>query len=121
MKKIMLMLGLVAGTASFAQQSYSPTIASGEPQVHLMATDNQKVRLFVQPEVTKGSIALLDGQGHSLYKETVALNKGISQQFDIAQLATGKYSLTITTPTGTVTKTFVIQTVPQETFVVLES
>lgn len=35
--------------------------------------------------------------GHSLYTEKVALNKGISQQFDIVQLATGKYSLKITT------------------------
>ena len=121
-KTIMLMLGLVAGTASFAQESNAQLIASTtEPQVHLMATANQKVRLFVQPEETKGSIMLLDEKGHSLYTETVTLHKGISQQFDIAQLATGKYSLKITTPTGTVTKTFVIQTIPQETFVVLES
>ena len=120
-KTIMLMLGLVAGTASFAQQSYSPIIVSGEPQVHVMATNNQKVRLIVQPEAARGRVNFLDEQGHSLYTENVALHKGVVQQFDIAQLATGKYSLTITTPTGSVTKTFVIQTVPQETFVVLES
>lgn len=120
-KTIMLMLGLVAGTASFAQESNPQTIAPAEPQVHLMATANQKVRLMVQPEAAKGKIALLDEMGHSLYTANIALNKGISQQFDIAQLATGKYSLKITTPTGTVTKTFIIQPVPYETFVVLES
>ncbi len=121
-KTILLMLGLVAGTASFAQESNSQTIAAVvEPQVHVMALSNQKVRLFVQPEASKGKIALLDEEGHSLFAETVALHEGINQQFDIAQLATGKYRLKVTTSTGTVTKTFIIQPVPHETFVVLES
>lgn len=115
------MLGLVAGTASFAQESNTQTTAATEPQVHVMATSNQKVRLVVQPEASKGKIALLDAEGHSLFTETVALNEGINQQFDIAQLTTGKYRLKITTDAGTVTKTFIIQPVPHETFVVLES
>ena len=120
-KTILLMLGLVAGAASFAQESNPQAADTTEPQVHVMATSSQKVRLFVQPEAAKGSIALLDEKGRYLYSENVALNKGISQQFDIAQLATGKYRLKVTTPTGTVVKTFIIQPVPHETFVVLES
>lgn len=120
-KTILLMLGLVAGTASFAQESNAQTSAAAEPQVHVMATSNQKVRLFVQPEASKGKIVLLDEEGHSLFTETVALHEGINQQFDIAQLATGKYRLQISTDAGTVTKTFIIQPVPHDTFVVLES
>lgn len=120
-KTILLMLGLVAGTASFAQESNPQTIASNDPQIHVVATNNQKVKLMIQPEDVKGKIALLDEMGHSLYTANVALNKGIIQQFDIAQLATGKYSLKVTTPTGTVTKTFIIQPTPYETFVVLGS
>jgi hypothetical protein len=87
----------------------------------VVAPNNQKVRLIVQPEASKGKITLLDDMGHSLYTATVALNEGISQQFDIAQLASGTYRLKVTTPTGTVTKTFVIQPLSQERQVVLES
>ncbi len=120
-KTILLMLGLVAGTASFAQESNAQITAATEPQVRVMATSNQKVRLLVQPEASKGKIALLDEEGHALFTETVALHEGINQQFDIAQLATGKYRLKITTDGGTVIKTFIVQPVPHETFVVLES
>ncbi len=118
-KTILLMLGLVAGTASFAQDSNSHTTT--EPKVLVMTTASQKVRLFVQPEASKGKIALLDEEGHSLFTETVALHEGINQQFDIAQLATGKYRLKITTDGGTVIKTFIIQPVTHERSVVLES
>jgi hypothetical protein len=120
-KTILLMLGLVAGTASFAQESNTPTMAPTEPIVHVMAASHQKVRLVVQPEASKGKIALLDEAGHSLFTENVALHEGINQQFDIAQLTTGKYRLKITTDAGVVTKTFIIKSVPNETFVVLES
>ena len=120
-KTILLMLGLVAGTASFAQESNSQTFASTEPLVYMSTTTNQKVRLIVQPEASKGKIALLDEMGHALYTETVALNEGIIQQFDIAQLTSGTYRLKVTTPTSTVTKTFIIQPVSQERQVVLES
>ena len=115
------MLGLVAGTASFAQESNSQTFASTEPLVYMSTTTNQKVRLIVQPEASKGKIALLDEMGHALYTETVALNEGIIQQFDIAQLTSGTYRLKVTTPTSTVTKTFIIQPVSQERQVVLKS
>ena len=120
-KTILLMLGLVAGTASFAQESNSQTFASTEPLVYMSTTTNQKVRLIVQPEASKGKIALLDEMGHALYTETVALNEGIIQQFDIAQLTSGTYRLKVTTPTSTVTKIFIIQPVSQERQVVLES
>ncbi len=120
-KTILLMLGLVAGTASFAQESNSQTVASTEPQVQVLAASNQKVRLMIQPEDAKGKIALLDDMGHALYTATVTLNEGISQQFDIAQLASGKYRLKVTTPTSTVTKTFIIQPISEEKFVVIKS
>ncbi len=52
-KTILLMLDMVAETASFALESNPQTIAPDEPQVHMVATtNNQKVRLMVQPEAS---------------------------------------------------------------------
>jgi hypothetical protein len=120
-KTILLMLGLVATTASFAQQTtLQPPVASIS-QTRLIATTDQKIKLFVQPQPTKGQIILRDVQGHSLYTATVALQNGLGTQFDISDLAVGTYQLTVTTGTQTITKTFVVQPTPNQTFVVLAS
>lgn len=117
-KTITLMLGLVAGTASFAQQTPSQTPISDTPQTHLIITPDQKIKLLVQPLNTKGQLSLLDAQGHVLYGANVSLQKGFGQQFDITGLPVGTYRLLIKVNNETTTKTFVVQPVPEQTFVV---
>jgi hypothetical protein len=117
-KTIALMLGLVAGTASFAQQTPSQTPASDTPQTNLAITPDQKIKLLVQPLAANGQLSLLDAQGHVLYGANVSLKKGLGQKFDITGLPVGTYRLLIKANDETVTKTFVVQPVPEQTFVV---
>lgn len=119
MKKVLiLMLGLVASTASFANQSTTQPAAS---ETRLVMTAEHKIKLYVQPIQTKGQLAIVDANGQSVYSTTVALQKGLSQQFDFSRLGTGTYRLTLTTGNETLTKTFVVQANPNESFVVQES
>lgn len=115
------MLGLVAGTASFAQQTPSQTPATDTPQTNLVITPDQKIKLFVQPLATNGHLSLLDEQGYVLYGANVSLQEGFCQQFDITGLPVGTYRLLIKANDETVTKTFVVQRVPEQTFVVQKS
>ncbi|GAB4016442.1 hypothetical protein GCM10028808_44910 [Spirosoma migulaei] len=119
MKKVLiLMLGLVASTASFANVSTPQTSASG---TRVVMTADHKIRLYVPANPTKGQLAILDANGQAVYTTTVALQKGLSQQFDVSGLGTGTYRLTLTTDQETVIKTFVVQANPNESFVVQES
>ena len=120
-KTIALMLGLVAGTASFAQQTPSQTPATDSPQTNLIITPDQKVKLFVQPLAANGRLSLLDEQGHVLYGANVSLQKGFGQQFDITGLPVGTYRLLIKANNETATKTFVVQPVPEQTFVMQQA
>ena len=116
MKKVLiLMLSLVASAASFATPSAPPTTAANP---HLVMTTDQKIRLFVQPLRAKGQLAIRDASGQAVYASNVSLQKGLSQQFDIANLGTGTYRLTLTTGDETFTKTFVVQATPNQNFVV---
>lgn len=116
MKKVlMLMLGLVAGTASFATTS---EVAPAASEAHLVMTTDHKIKLYVQPLENKAALAIKDANGHVLYTNTVSLQKGLKQQFDIASLGTGTYQLTLTTGQQTQTKTFVVQADPNVSFVV---
>lgn len=115
------MLGLVAGTASFAQQAPVSTPATDTPQTRLVITPDQKIKLFVQPLATNGQLALLDAQGRVLYGANVSLKNGIGQQFDITGLPVGTYRLLVKTNNETVTKTFVVQPVPNQTFVMQQA
>ncbi|MFD2937519.1 T9SS C-terminal target domain-containing protein [Spirosoma flavum] len=117
-KLLVLMLGLVATTAPFAQQTILQTPAASTYQARLLVTANQKIRLYIQPQSTKGLIILRDAQDHPLYTATVTLKEGFGQQFDITDLAVGTYRLTVTTGTATATKTFIVQPVPNQTFIV---
>jgi len=74
-KTLLLMLGLVAGTASFAQQTPVQTPTTDTPQTRLVITPDQKIKLFVQPLATSGQLSLLDAQGHVLYGANVSLKK----------------------------------------------
>lgn len=116
MKKVLiLMLGLVASTASFATPS---TPQNTTAQSRVVMTTDQKIKLFVQPLHTKGQLAIRDASGQAVYASSVSLQKGLSQQFDIANLGTGTYHLTLTTGVETVSKTFVVQAAPNQSFVV---
>ena len=116
MKKVLiLMLGLVASTASFATPSVPQNTAA---HTHLVMTTDQKIKLFVQPLHTKGHLAIRDASGQAVYASNVSLRKGLSQQFDIANLGAGTYRLTLTTDDETITKTFVVQATPNQSFVV---
>jgi len=120
-KSILLIAALLASVASFAQVAPTETPATSVPQTRLVMTADQKIRLFIQPVSAKGQIAILDAEGHALYTKTVALQKGLCQQFDVSALGTGIYRATLTTGTETVTETFVVQTLPYQSFVVLQS
>lgn len=116
MKKVLtLMLGLVATTASFAN---TPAITPEAAQTRVVMTTGQKIKLYVQPLQTKGQVAVLDAKGQTVFTETVNLQKGLSQQFDFANLGMGTYRLTLATGSETVTKTFVVQADSSESFVV---
>jgi hypothetical protein len=109
------MLGLVASAASFA----SPSIPQASAvQSRLVMTPEHKIKLYVQPLQTKGQLMISNANGEAVYNSTVALQKGLSQQFDFSNLSTGTYRLTLTTGKETLTKTFVVQANPNESFVI---
>lgn len=120
-KTILLMLGLVAGTASFAPKSIAQTTDTPTPQARVVMTTDQKIKLFVQPVKAEGEVAITDASGHSLYTSTMNLKKGLGIQFDVSGLSTGTYQMTVKTGNEVVTRTFVVQPAPQESFVVLKA
>jgi len=116
MKKVLiLMLGLVASTASFANPTTPNTSAA---QSRVVMTADHKIKLYVQPLQTKGQLSIWDANGQAVYSRSVALQKGLSQQFDVSSLGTGTYRLSLTTGSETLTRTFVVQANPNESFVV---
>lgn len=122
MKKVfILMLGLVAGSASFAQDVPPQTSASATKPTWTVIAANQKIKLFIEPLSGIAHIALWDADGHPLYSEKVTLEQGVKQQFDVSNLANGSYRLTITTGKQTVSKTFDLQDVPVQRVVSLQS
>ena len=119
MKKVLiLMLGLVASTASFANPS---TPQNSTAQTHLVMTNEHKIKFYVQPLHTKGQLAIWDANGKAVYASTVSLQKGLTQQFDFSNLGTGTYRLTLITDNETITRTFVVQADPNQSFVVQQS
>lgn len=120
-KTILLMLGLVAGTASFAPKASAQTIDTPTPQARVVMTTDQKIKLIVQPLLADGKVAITDASGHSLYTSTMNLKKGLGLQFDVSALSAGTYQMTLKTGSEVVTKTFVVQVVPYESFVVLNA
>lgn len=117
MKKLfILMLGLVAGTASFAK-----TTTNQAPATAITLTADNKVKLIVAPEAAKATIALQDREGHLLYTSSVDLRQGINQKFNINELGVGTYQIAVKVGDQSTVKTFVVQERPAETFVMLES
>ena len=119
MKKIlMVMLGLVAGTASFAANK-EPNKPVAAPTRLVMNMEN-KLRFYVQPLQAKGQLAIRDANGRPVYTSTVALHKGLYRQFDFSNLVMGTYRFTLATEAGTFQRTFVVQGDPNTSFVVQE-
>lgn len=85
-----------------------------------MTTDH-KLKLCVQPLRTKGELSIRDANGQIIYTTTVSLQKGLNQQFDVSNLGTGTYQLSLTADQNILTKTFVVQAAPNASFVVQES
>lgn len=109
-KTILLMLGLVAGTASFAQQTVASLSTAPTPQVSITA--DQKLKLTVSQQTAVATVTLLDEAGHQLYVERVKLHNGLAQQFDLSNLTNGKYHLLFTTGSETVSRTFYVAEQP---------
>ena len=63
-------------------------------------------------------IGFVRASGQAVYTSMVSLQNGLSQQFDFSRLGTGTYPLTLTTGNETLTRAFVVQANPNESFVV---
>lgn len=113
---LILMLGLVAGTASFAQTATSKT-----PETSVSITTDQKVKLIVAREEATATVTLRDADGHVLYSENINLHDGLRQPFNVAGLANGTYQLAVATGNDTVVKTFVIEEQPAQKLVAIRS
>ena len=100
---LLLMLGLAAGTASFAQEN---------PAASVHVTADQKLTLVVPKTPARATITLRDENGNALFTKTADLTNGILQKFDISQLSDGTYQLTVATPAQTFSKSFVVQPNP---------
>lgn len=109
------MLGLVAGSASFAQQT-----TANDPDV-IVQSANQKVQVYVAPQTTEATIRLLDEVGHTLFLKTGSAANGLRQKLDLSELEPGSYQLTITKAGQTIEKTIVIATVPAQKQVSLKA
>ena len=105
---IALMLGLVAGTASFAQ-----TATDNTPDVVVTSTQ-EKLQLYVAPQSTRATIKLHDKLGHLLYTTTTNITNGFRQTFDLSNLESGTYRLSVEKAGQTIDKTVVIGSVPAQ-------
>lgn len=108
MKKVIaLMLGLVAGTASFAQ--------ANDPNSDVIFTStNERVQVYIAPQPATASIKFFDAEGHILYTKTANVATGFRQKLNLTELAPGSYRLTVVKDGETVEKTVVIKDVPAQ-------
>ena len=113
---LLLMLGLVAGTASFARTTISKT-----PETSVSITADQKIKLVVARDEATAAVTLRDAEGHVLYRENVDLRSGLRQQFNIAELANGTYQIAVAVGQDTVVKTFVVGEQPAQKLVAIRS
>lgn len=91
MKKILLVvLGLVAGSASFANTNDNTKLTA-----KTYVVDHEKVKLIIAPMNAKAIVELTDAEGHVLYSSNVNLSSGIKQVFDVSHLERGMYELSL--------------------------
>lgn len=110
-----LALTLSLATATFAGQ------LTDVPQISVAATADAAVKLLVASANGTGQITLRDEAGHVLYQSNVNLQDGLNQRFDVSELATGTYQLSVTNGRETATKTFVVEEKPASRAVVFRS
>lgn len=116
MKKILLVvLGLVAGSASFAN-----TNENGKPSTYASVINNEKVKLVVAPMNANARLELLDDFGHVLYTSNLNLGGGFLQVFDISKLEKGEYKLSVSVGKERTVKTFDITEMPSQSLVTIE-
>lgn len=113
---LVLMLGLVAGTASFAQ-----SVTDKTPATSVSVTNDQRVKLIVGREDATATVSLRDAAGHVLYLQKVNLRDGLRQYFNIAGLDNGTYQLAVSVGSENVVKTFVVDEQPAQKLVALQS
>ena len=120
MKKVRtLALGL-ALTLSLATATFAGQLTDA-PQISVAATTDAAVKLLVARQDAKGQVTLKDETGHVLYQSNVNLQNGLYQRFNVAELATGTYQLSVTNGRETTTKTFVVEEKPASRAVVFRS
>lgn len=116
MKKILiLVLGLVASSASFAS-----TTEPIKPVATASLVGNNKVKLIVAAEDVTATVALRDAEGHVLYSSNVDLKNGIHQNFDVSNLANGVYNLSVSVGKEQTVKSFTLAEVPSQQVVTLQ-
>ncbi len=116
MKKILLLvLGLVAGSASFAN-----TTETNQPSATASIISKDKVKLVVAPMDAKARIDLLDDFGHVLYTSKLNLGGGFLQIFDISNLQKGVYKLAVSVGKQRTVKTFDITEIPSQPVVKIQ-
>ncbi|AQG78965.1 T9SS type A sorting domain-containing protein [Spirosoma montaniterrae] len=113
---LLLMLGLVAGTASFAQ-----TTADKAPATSVTVTTDKRVKLIVGREQAVATVSLRDANGNVLYTQKVDLSNGLRQYFNIAELENGAYQLAVSVGNETVTNRFVIDEQPAQKIITVQS
>lgn len=100
MKKILLLiLGLVASSASFANANDNTKLTAKTSIV------NEKVNLVIAPMNAKARLDLIDKEGHLLYSSNVNLKHGIKQVFDVSHLEKGLYQLSLSVGDEQIIKT----------------
>jgi hypothetical protein len=91
MKKILLLvLGLVAGSASFANTNDDSKLSAKTSVI-----GNDKVKLVIAPMESKATLELMDSEGHLLYSSRINLSHGIKQVFDVSHLEDGLYQISL--------------------------
>ncbi|WP_157815869.1 hypothetical protein [Spirosoma pollinicola] len=113
---LILMLGLVIGTTSFAQTTEHIT-----PVATVSITTDQKLKLVVDREDAVASVTLRDTQGHLLYSSNVNLREGFTQKFNIDELTAGSYQLAVAVGNDSFVKTFVVADQPAQKLIALRS
>ena len=116
MKKILLVvLGLVAGSASFAN-----TNDNNKPSANASVIDNEKVKLMIAPMKAKARLELTDHQGHVIYTGNLNLSHGIKQVFDISQLEKGLYQFSVSVGDERTVKAFDITETTRQQVVTMQ-
>ena len=116
MKKILLLvLGLVAGSASFAN-----TTEINTPSASASIINNEKVKLTIAPMKAKARLDLMDDLGHVLYTSNVNLSHGIMQVFNISNLEKGGYKLSVSVGKESTVKSFDITETPSQPLITIE-